>query len=98
MPTKTASKNHTLHLNLHRQHFAEIVAGSKRVEYRDVSPYWTKRLKGRDYEVVQFRNGYATKAPEMRVQFKGVRKVRKCGEPYYAIKLGRILSLKRWRQ
>ena len=30
---------------LERQWFAEIVAGEKRVEYREIKPYWRKRLK-----------------------------------------------------
>ncbi|MFZ1906980.1 MAG: hypothetical protein WAU56_16475 [Steroidobacteraceae bacterium] len=30
---------------LEREWFAKIVAGTKRVEYREIKPYWTKRLK-----------------------------------------------------
>jgi ASC-1-like (ASCH) protein len=86
-----------LHLNLRREYFAEIVAGTKRIEYREQTPYWRRRLEHRQYDVIQFRNGYATKAPEMQVEFRGVRKVRKWGRRYYAIRLGRILKLKRWR-
>lgn len=86
-----------LHLNLNREYFAQIAARTKRIEYREQTPYWKRRLEGRKYEVIQFRNGYATKAPEMQVEFGGVRKVRKWGGRYYAIRLGRILKLKRWR-
>lgn len=46
-----------LHLNLMRKFFAQIAAGTKRVEYRDRSPHWKSRLEGRHYEVIQFRNG-----------------------------------------
>jgi hypothetical protein len=62
-----------LHLNLHREFFADIVAGIKRIEYRKRTPYWRKRLEGRKYDVIKFRNGYATNAPEMLVEFRGVR-------------------------
>jgi hypothetical protein len=86
-----------LHLNLHREFFAQIAAGTKRVEYRRRTPYWRSRLEGRVYDVVQFRNGYATTAPEMQVEFRRVRKVKKLGRCFYAICLGRILKIKRWR-
>jgi hypothetical protein len=87
----------TLHLNLRRQFFAEIAAKTKRIEYRKRTAYWKSRLEGRTYDVIKFRNGYATKAPEMLVEFRGVKTIRKWGGPYYAIQLGRILSLKRWK-
>jgi hypothetical protein len=87
-----------LHLNLRRKWFAEIVAKTKHIEYRDRKPYWRKRLEGRKYDVIQFRNGYATKAPEMQVEFLGMRRIKKDGKNVYAIRLGRILKLKRWRK
>ncbi len=77
--------------------FAQIAAEEKHVEYRKRTPYWKTRLEGREYDFVQFRNGYASKAPEMQVEFLGVKKIQKWGEPHYAIQLGRILNLKRWR-
>lgn len=87
-----------LHLNLHREYFVQIAAGTKRIEYREQTPYWNRRLEGREYDVIQFRNGYATKAPEMQVEFCGMSKVRKWGGRYYAIRLGRILKIKRWKR
>jgi hypothetical protein len=88
----------TLHLILNREPFAEIAAKKKRVEYRRRTPYWKKRLEGRHYDVIQFRNGYATKAPVMVVGYKKLRKVKKWGGRYYAIELGRILKIKRWKE
>jgi ASC-1-like (ASCH) protein len=85
-----------LHLNLHREFFAQIAAGTKRIEYRRRTAYWRRRLEGRQYDVIQFRNGYATRAPEMQVEFLCVRRIRKWGKPVYAIRLGRILKIKRW--
>ena len=58
-----------LHLTLRREPFAAIAAKRKRVEYREQKPYWRKRLEGRDYDVIKFRNGYSVKAPEMLVEF-----------------------------
>ena len=86
-----------LHLNLHREWFAAIAAGTKRVEYRRRTPYWKTRLENRLYDEIQFRNGYATNAPEMQVEFCGVRRVKKWGRAHYAIRLGRVLKIKRWR-
>lgn len=86
-----------LHLNLHREFFAAIAARKKNIEYRDQTPHWRSRLEERHYDVIQFRNGYATKAPEMQVEFLGVRKIKKWGRRKYAIRLGRILKIKRWK-
>jgi ASC-1-like (ASCH) protein len=82
-----------LHLTLKREFFAEIVAGTKRIEYRERKKYWKTRLEGRRYDVIQFRNGYGARVPEMTVEFAGLRRYR----TYYAIRLGRILNLKRWK-
>lgn len=34
----------TLHLNLHKHWFDMVVSGNKKVEYRDLTDYWVKRL------------------------------------------------------
>ena len=59
-----------LHLNLYRKYFDAILKGDKVVEYRDITPYWSKRLEGRHYDIIQFRNGYAKVAPTMKVEYK----------------------------
>ncbi len=86
-----------LHLNLHREFFSQIAAGTKRTDYRSQTPYWKKRLENRQYDAIQFRNGYATDAPEMQVEFLGVGRIKKDGKNVYAIRLGKILKIKRWR-
>jgi hypothetical protein len=87
-----------LHLNLHSEWFAAIVAKTKRTEYRRRTPYWRTRLENRKYDVIQFRNGYAPDAPEMQVEFLGVRRIKKDGKNVYAIRLGKIVKIKRWRK
>lgn len=82
-----------LHLTLKREYFAAIAAKTKRVEYRKQKAYWKKRLVGRTYDAIKFRNGYSKNAPEMLVEFRGVRRDGKD----YAIRLGRILKIKRWK-
>ncbi len=86
-----------LQLTLHRRWFAEIAAKKKRIEYREQNPYWRKSLEGRTYDEIKFRNGYARNAPEMRVTFRGLRRYGKGCKGYYAILLGPILEIKRWR-
>jgi hypothetical protein len=85
-----------LHLNLRREFFAAIANRTKRIEYRFMTPYWQRRLEGRHYDAILFRNGYASKAPEMLVQFCGLRRYGQANNPHYAIRLGRILKIKRW--
>lgn len=87
-----------LHLNLHREFFRAIANRTKRIEYRDQTPFWRKRLEGRHYSAIQFRNGYAAKAPEMLVEFRGLRRYGKGRGAYYAIRLGKILKIKCWQQ
>jgi ASC-1-like (ASCH) protein len=86
-----------LYLNLRREYFEAIARGKKRIEYRKRSPYWRKRLEGRKYDVILFRNGYARNAPEMVVEFGGLRRYGQGRGAEYAIRLGKILRIKRWR-
>ena len=86
-----------LRLTLHREYFAAIASGKKRTEYRKAKPYWRTRLEGRDYDMVLFRNGYARNAPEMLLEFRGVRRNGKGRNADYAIRLGRILKVRRWK-
>jgi hypothetical protein len=69
-----------LHLNLYRKYFDEILAGEK-------TPYWSKRLEGRNYDVIQFRNGYAKVAPIMIVTYEGFT----IKDGYYCLPIGKIL-------
>jgi len=78
-----------LHLTLKRESFAAIVAKKKRIEYREQKPYWRKRLEGRKYDVIKFRNGYSPNSPEMLVEFRGFGCHGKGRNAYYAIRLGR---------
>jgi ASC-1-like (ASCH) protein len=81
-----------LHLNLHREFFDAIARKEKHIEYRKQSAYWRRRLEGRKYDAILFRNGYATDAPKMLVEFRGLRRYGKKRSAYYAILLGRIIE------
>ena len=92
MSASRGERQSILHLTLMRKYFAQIAAGTKSEEYRDLTDYWKRRLEGRRYELVRFRNGYAAGSPEMDVEFLGVEKRPDC----YAIRLGKILRLEHW--
>ncbi len=82
-----------LHLTLMKKWFDEIISGKKKIEYREIKPYWTKRLfdsngKPKHYDTIHFRNGYNKDAPQMNVEFKGVRK----SKDNYEILLGGVLK------
>ncbi len=67
-----------LHLTLKKKWFDEILEGIKNIEYREIKPYWTKRLFDeagvpKYYDFIKFRNGYSNGAREMKVEFKEVR-------------------------
>lgn len=63
-----------LHLTLKRRWFEMIASGVKREEYREIKPYWTRRLAdlGTEYDAVQFRNGYRADSPTMLLRLDGV--------------------------
>ena len=87
-----------LHLTLKKHWFDMIASGDKKEEYRESKPYWQARLENKDFDVIQFRNGYAKDAPTMTVDFLGIgyglgRPEWGGGsEPVYILKLGDILS------
>jgi hypothetical protein len=81
-----------LHLTIMKKWFDEIACGKKKIEYREIKPYWTKRLFDEEgnpikYSFVLFRNGYSKNCPKMLVEFKGL----KIGKEY-EILLGEIIE------
>ena len=77
-----------LHLTLMKKWFDQILAGTKKVEYREIKPYWTKRLldendKPKKFDVIHFKNGYSKDCRKMKVEWKGM----KIGKKDYEIPL-----------
>lgn len=69
----------TLILPVKRVYFDCIKAGSKGEEYRLVTPYWTKRLVGREYDDIEVTLGYPSAIDfERRIRFpwNGYRRTR----------------------
>ncbi len=50
-----------LHLNLKGEYFDQIKACTKKFEYREITPYWTKRIENREYEKIYIKQGYPKK-------------------------------------
>lgn len=70
-----------LHLTLKRKWFDLIASGKKTVEYRKYTPYWEKRLVGKGFTEIHFRNGYSKDAPFMRVRCESIVNVPSYGGP-----------------
>jgi len=52
------TKLKTLTLALKGIYFDQIRSGDKTEEYRLITPYWSKRLEGRDYDQIILTKGY----------------------------------------
>jgi len=90
-----------LHLTLEKQWFDMIASGVKREEYREMKPYWNKRLmcNKKQYDKILFRNGYSRNAPRLLIEFTELQSglgIIEWGAPegkaVYILKLGAILE------
>jgi hypothetical protein len=88
-----------LHLTLRQRWFNRVYCETKPEEYRELKPYWIKRLDGRNYDCVCFRNGYGLDKPEVVLELKAIRIGRgkyMLGAPAdrdcFILELGKIIS------
>jgi len=88
-----------LHLTLKKKWFDMILSGEKTEEYREIKPYWNKRLP-KIYTHIKFRNGYNTDSPEMIIELLGIERNigrSEWGAPswlVYVLRLGNIIETK----
>lgn len=65
-----------LFLILKREYFDQIIQGTKTVEYRDHTPFYTSRLirdgKYRNFKTVVFQEGYHKETRRMTVKIKKI--------------------------
>ena len=76
-----------------REPLRQIVAGTKKIEYREIKPYWENRLA--KYEVpflLRLINGMSKDAPEATVEVTAVKKDRL--NEVFELHLGRVLEVK----
>lgn len=75
-----------------RQFLAEIIAGTKTVEYREIKPYWTTRFRKIQVPFeLRLVNGMSSTAPEVTVLINEISK----GEEW-ELHIKKILSTKNW--
>jgi hypothetical protein len=55
-----------LFLPLKAEYFDAIVSGEKRLEFRQATPYWVKRLDGRSFDVIEITKGYPARGDTIR--------------------------------
>jgi hypothetical protein len=88
-----------LHLTLKAKWFDMIASGEKKEEYREIRPYWDKRLCGKEYAYILFRNGYSKNARSMLVHCYWIDAGSgfeiwgaESGKHYYVLRLGEIIE------
>ena len=66
---------------IEREWLAQIIAGNKKIEHRQIKPYWTKRFKkvALPFEL-RLRNGMNSPVPEVTVLIHRITKHRRAGE------------------
>jgi hypothetical protein len=78
-----------------REWLAKIANRTKRIEYRELKPYWVKRLSRVQVPfLLRLINGMQANAPEITVVVAKVRKNSRSG--HFELVLGKIVELKHW--
>ena len=97
-----------LYLTLKKKWFDMILSGEKTEEYREIKPYWEKRLMEevfggirsfKNFKSIVFTNGYGGHRPsfEIEIDCMGIGKGFKDwgaeqGVEYFVLKLGKVLE------
>jgi hypothetical protein len=91
----------TITTTLEREWFAKIVDRSKRIEYREIKPYWTSRLSKvkLPFRLI-LRNGMTPPVPVLTVRIDRIvpnpkRKGRN-RKGSYGLHIGRVLKVEHW--
>ena len=85
----------TITTTIKREYFAAIVDGSKRIEYREINSYWTKKLvKVETPFRLVLRNGMRPPVPVVAVRIDRVVKNARRGD--YELHIGRVLKVENW--
>ena len=53
-----------------------ILSGEHTHDYREIKPYWTNRLEGKEYDVVEFYHRFKKNIPPIRYKFEWIKKGR----------------------
>ena len=80
---------------IQREFLAEIIARRKRIEYREIKPYWEKRFSAiKAPFILRLINGMSLTAPEVTVRIDRVRRNGRgrCFELF----IGKVLETRFW--
>jgi len=84
-----------LTMNIGRRRFNAIVGGTKRIEYRAMSPFWMRRIEPLKAPFqLRLLNGMLPPVPEAIVEVTCVARNRTMSE--YQLHLGKVLLVKNW--
>jgi hypothetical protein len=90
-----SSSVNTITTTLKRPWFAQIVDGTKKIEYREIKPYWTERLAAvRTPFKLILRNGMNPPVPQLTLRIDRVVREGRKGE--YQLHIGRVLKVEHW--
>jgi len=85
----------TITTRIKREWLAEIIAGKKTVEYRDIKPYWDRALAGVPLPFeLRLINGMQKHAPEVTVLVDRVR--RNSRDQNYELHIQKVLRYANW--
>ncbi len=88
-------KCNKLTTKIKREWLAEIIAGTKKIEYREIKPYWTKRLKNVSLPFeLRLINGMNPPVPEVTVLIHRITTNRRTRE--YELHIRKGLGFKHW--
>ena len=78
-----------------REWLAQIIAGTKKIEYRQIKPYWTKRFEkvSLPFEL-RLLNGMNPPVPEVTVLIHKITSDRRAG--VYQLHIKKVLGYKHW--
>ena len=80
------AKNDTLYLIVIGEVWNKIVLGDKRIEYRERTDYWDKRILNKQYKYMRITNGYGNDTRPYRLyQYTGATRVMKDSIQCFAI-------------
>lgn len=65
----------TLRLPVNKNWYQLIESGQLTHDYREIKPYWIKRLENKEYDVVEFYHRF-NQLPPMRYEFEWIKKGR----------------------
>ena len=82
--------------NIQREYFVKILSGEKKIEYRESTEYWQKRIMNAGRPPFYFRiiNGMSKTAPELTIVVERV--IKDIWNGNYELHLGKVIDVKNW--